>query len=154
MAWHRGYANGPGGGDSGRMHRWSRLSADERSQYGRRIRCSKRVLHSHLNGHFRFMTLCWQYQRLWGCVLTPADRAYIRVKHAAEIAFEAVDIAERESRSVSVQVKLHPSPRCEGYVPSLPDPSNDCDSGSGTMECLCGQMSSCNIWDTGQATDD
>jgi hypothetical protein len=24
--WHRGRANGPGGGDSGRMHRWSRMS--------------------------------------------------------------------------------------------------------------------------------
>jgi hypothetical protein len=72
----------------------------------------QRLLHSlrtrARNGHVCFMRLCLAYAPAWKCKLTPADHAYIRKKHAAEIEasakpfdeakWHAKQLAAREAR--------------------------------------------------------
>ena len=70
--------------------RWRRASADERRAQLRWVRERKRLAHLHaalkLNGHYCFMNICQRYSAHLRRRLTPAERAWIRVRHAEEIA--------------------------------------------------------------------
>ena len=70
----------------------------DRKRFGRRMRRQKGSLHGlrtlSLRGHFAYMRLCYRYKRELGRVLTPADRAYIRAHHAAEIIASARPLDE------------------------------------------------------------
>ena len=74
----------------GRKVRWARTRACERSAHARMMRKRKQLLYAqraHAKcGHFKYMVLCREYARMWNCKLTPASRAWIKAKHAAEIA--------------------------------------------------------------------
>ena len=104
MAWHRGHANGPGGGDAGRMSRWSRVRWEERSRFGKRLRRQKGALHGHrvqsLNGHCKFMALCRKFRAIYRCELTPVVRAWIRSRYADVIAAAARPLDESKRSSV------------------------------------------------------
>ena len=94
----------------GRNARWARVRAHERTAHARLMWECKRVLHLHrvlsLSGHFKFMALCATYARKWKCALTPADRAWIRAKHAEEIAASGRPLDESKRLA-----KLSPSAR-------------------------------------------
>ena len=69
--------------------RWAKRTPAERSAFAKRMRKQKGQKHATVTqlaiGHYRYMALCRRYQRQYRRKLTPAERAWIRTAHKAEI---------------------------------------------------------------------